>query len=240
MSMQQEMRGRECILMNGIIYARVSTKKEEQETSLERQVKVLQDWANELSCSIVEVIVEQHSGYDLNRPGLYQVLDLLKQKKATKLFVQDDTRLGRGEAKLALIHQISKLGCQIFSFQQRKELELDAGESTVLHIIAKVEELQRRMMNQKISWGMQRAVREKGFNPAKNLRNRGAGGREKKEVPIEQIVALKQKDLTYEEISATLKGFGYTVSRATVHRRYKEWEQEYMMALEEEEKQNHD
>lgn len=213
--------------MKGIIYARVSTNKESQETSLQRQLELLRSWADELQCEVVEEIAEQHSGFDLNRPGLYQVLHLLKEKKASVLLIQDDTRLGRGEAKLALVHQIGKLGCRIFSYQQRKELELDAGESTVLHIIAKVEELQRKMMNQKISWGMQRAIREKGFNPAKNLRNRGAGGREKKEVPIEQIVALKEKDLTYEEISATLKGFGYSVSRATVHRRYKEWEKEH-------------
>jgi hypothetical protein len=72
---------------------------------------------------------------------------------------------------------------------------------------------------------MKRAVR-KGYNPAKNLQNRGSGGKKRKEVPLEQIIALKQKDLTYEEISATLKGFGYAVSRATVHRRYKEWEKQ--------------
>jgi DNA invertase Pin-like site-specific DNA recombinase len=212
--------------MKAVVYARVSTAKDEQETSLQRQVEVLTNWAKEMGMEIVEVIAEQHSGFDLNRRGLYQIFSLLKEKKFQALLIQDDTRLGRGEAKLAVIHQLYRSGCRIFSFQQGKELELEAGESTVLHIIAKVEELQRKMMNQKISWGMQRAIREKGYNPAKNLKNQGQGGRERKEVPIEQIVALKQKNLTFEEIAATLKGFGYQVSRATVHRRYKEWETE--------------
>lgn len=134
-----------------------------------------------------------------------------------------------GEAKLAIIHQLDRSGCLIYSRQNQGELELDAGESTVLSIIAKVEELQRKMMNQKISWGMQRAIREKGYNPAKNLKNQGLGGREKKDLPLEQIIALREKKLTFEEIAATLKGFGYPVSRATVHRRYQEWKNSQKM-----------
>jgi DNA invertase Pin-like site-specific DNA recombinase len=209
--------------MNAIIYTRVSTKKESQESSLTRQQEELSRWAQELKMVVLHVIEEQHSGYDLNRVGLYQMLEIMKKDKVDAILVQDDTRLGRGEAKLAVIHQLHRTGCRIYCKLHGGELALDAGESTVLHIISKVEELQRKMMNQKISWGMKRAVKEKGYNPAKNLKNQGQGGREKKEVPVEQIVALKQKKLTYEEISATLKGFGYEVSRATVHRRYKEW-----------------
>ncbi|KYQ87948.1 MULTISPECIES: recombinase family protein [Thermoactinomyces] len=209
--------------MKAIIYARVSTQKEEQETSLERQVEVLTEWAKTLKMDVCQVIKEQHSGFDLNRPGLYQMFETIKKEKANAILIQDDTRLGRGEAKLAIIHQLDRSGCRIYSKQHQGELELEAGESTVLAIIAKVEELQRKMMNQKISWGMKRAIREKGYNPAKNLKNQGMGGRERKELPVEQIVALKEKNLTFEEIAATLKGFGYPVSRATVHRRYQEW-----------------
>ncbi|SHE37320.1 Site-specific DNA recombinase [Seinonella peptonophila] len=209
--------------MNVIIYTRVSTTKEHQESSLNRQQELLYRWADELQAKVIQTISEQHSGYDLNRKGLYELLDNLKSGSIDAVFVQDETRLGRGEAKLAIIHQLNRYKCRIFSYQQGGELELDASDSTVLHIIAKVEELQRKMMNQKISWGMQRAIREKGYNPTRNLKNQGTGGREKKRVPVEQIVALKRKKLTYEEISATLKGFGYNVSRATVHRRYQEW-----------------
>ncbi|GGE12167.1 resolvase homolog YneB [Marinithermofilum abyssi] len=215
--------------MKGVIYARVSTKRNEQETSLERQQQSLQEWAVSLPCEVVEVIAEQHSGFDLNRPGLYQLLKIVREKKADTVLIQDDTRLGRGETKLAIIHQLYRMGCRIFSLQHEGELELEAGESTVLHIIAKVEELQRKLMRQKISWGMQRAI-QNGYQPQYNLKNQGQGGREKKEVPIEQIVALKDKKLTFEEIAATLQGFGYQVSRATVHRRYRE----YLAGLEQE------
>ncbi|RAL22593.1 YneB family resolvase-like protein [Thermoflavimicrobium daqui] len=210
--------------MKAVIYTRVSTKREEQESSLERQKETLLSWAKELKFDVVQVISEQHSGYDLAREGLFQMLDIIKKEKVEVIVVQDDTRLGRGEAKLAVIHQLDRMSCQIYSKQHSGPLELEAGESTVLHIIAKVEELQRKMMNQKISWGMQRAIREKGYDPSKNLKNRGLGGRDRKEVPIEQIISLKKKNLTFEEIAATLKGFGYDISRATIHRRYKEWE----------------
>ncbi|MBD1371520.1 recombinase family protein [Hazenella sp. IB182357] len=214
--------------MKAVLYIRVSTQKEAQETSLSRQESMLREWAEALRFTVVDVISEQQSGYHLDRKGLHDILQYFRSKQADVLLVQDDTRLGRGEAKLAIIHQLYKLQCQIYSFQNQGELELDAGESTVLHIIAKVEELQRKMMNQKISWGMKRAIQEKGYRPAKNLKNQGLGGREKKQVPIEQIIALKEKKLTFAEIAATLNGFGYDVSRATVHRRYQEWKKEQL------------
>ena len=31
--------------------------------------------------------------------------------------------------------------------------------------------------------------------------------------------------LTFSEIAATLRGFGYSISKATVHRRYQEYEE---------------
>lgn len=69
---------------------------------------------------------------------------------------------------------------------------------------------------------MKKAV-ENGYKPQKNLEGSlNAGGRDKLELPISEIVRLRQNDLTFEEIAATLKGFGYNVSKATVNRRYNE------------------
>ncbi|MDR6224308.1 YneB family resolvase-like protein [Desmospora profundinema] len=211
--------------MKGAIYTRVSTRRLEQEASLDRQEADLKEWANQLGIDVAIAVGDQKSGFDMDRPGLFQLIHAVQQDGIEAVLIQDDTRLGRGEAKLAVVHQLQKNGCRIFSRQEDGEMELDAGESTVLAIMAKVEELQRKWMSQKISWGMQRAMRERGYNPAANLKNQGKGGRERKQVPIEQIVALKEKKLTFEEIAATLQGFGYDVSRATVHRRYREWKQ---------------
>lgn len=95
----------------------------------------------------------------------------------------------------------------------------------VLEIISIVEEYQRKIHNLKIKRGMQRAV-QNGYRPENNLRNIGGhAGRDRKDVPIEDIVRLRQNGLTFTEIAATLRSFGYDVSKATVHRRYKEYEQ---------------
>jgi DNA invertase Pin-like site-specific DNA recombinase len=70
---------------------------------------------------------------------------------------------------------------------------------------------------------MKRAV-EQGYKPEKNLKNLGENsGREKIDAPIEEIVRLRKNKLTFAEIAATLRGFGYNISKATVHRRYQEY-----------------
>ncbi len=85
-----------------------------------------------------------------------------------------------------------------------------------------VEEHQRKLHNLKIKRGMKRAVKL-GYKPEKNLKNRGnIEGRERKEVPVDEIIRLRNNGLTFEEIAATMRGFGHDVSKATVHRRYQE------------------
>ena len=73
---------------------------------------------------------------------------------------------------------------------------------------------------------MKRAIRE-GFRPEKNLSNRGnLDGRERIDIPLDEIIRLRNNKLTFEEIAATMRGFGYNVSKATVHRRYKEYQEQ--------------
>ena len=96
-------------------------------------------------------------------------------------------------------------------------------DSMLLEILAIVEEYQRKLHNAKIRRGMKRAV-ESGYRPELNLRNQGnAEGRERIDTPMNEIVSLRQKGLTFEEITDVLKGLGHNVSKATVHRRFKEY-----------------
>ena len=96
----------------------------------------------------------------------------------------------------------------------------------VLEIVSVVEKYQRKIHNLKIKRGMKRAI-EEGYNPEKNLKNRHLhSGRQKKEIPIEEIVRLRQLGLTFYDIALTLKGMGFDVSKATVHRRYQQYEKE--------------
>jgi DNA invertase Pin-like site-specific DNA recombinase len=215
--------------MKAIIYCRVSTTKETQETSLARQEEELTALAASKGLEVVKVIKEQASGYDLEREGILDLLSSIKDKKIKSVLIQDETRLGRGNAKIALLHCIVKEGVKLYSISHHGELQLSESDSMVLQIVAMVEEYQRKIHNIKIKRGMNRAI-EQGYRPERNLKNQGENsGRERKEAPIAEIVRLRGNGLTFAEIAATLRGFGYQVSKATVHRRY----QEYMEALEE-------
>jgi DNA invertase Pin-like site-specific DNA recombinase len=216
--------------MKAVIYCRVSTTKETQETSLVRQEEELLTLARSKGMEVVKVIKEQASGYDLERDGVLDLLSTLKEEKIKAVLIQDETRLGRGNAKIALLHCIVKEGVKLFSISHHGELQLSESDSMVLQIVSMVEEYQRKLHNIKIKRGMQRAIKQ-GYHPERNLKNQGEhAGRERKQAPIAEIVRLRENGLTFAEIAATLRGFGYQVSKATVHRRY----QEYLDALENE------
>lgn len=211
--------------MNAIIYCRVSTNKDTQETSLHRQEEELLELANQNGFEPIRIIKEKASGYDLDREGILELLSLIKDEHINTVLIQDETRLGRGNAKIAILHCILKENVKLFSISHNGELQLSESDSMVLKIVGMVEEYQRKLHNVKIKRGMQRAI-EKGYQPQKNLAHQGENaGRERIEVPITEIIRLRDNDLTFSEIAATLRGFGYNISKATVHRRYKEYKE---------------
>ncbi|RLQ91618.1 YneB family resolvase-like protein [Falsibacillus albus] len=208
--------------MKAIIYCRVSTTKETQESSLDRQEDELITAAEKWDFDIIDIIRERESGYTLDRAGVLDMLDRIKQESIDAILIQDETRLGRGNAKIALLHCVMKEGVKVYSLAQNGELQLSESDSMVLQIVSMVEEYQRKLHNLKIKRGMKRAV-DNGFRPEKNLKNRGnENGRDRKDIPISEINRLRNSGLTFADIAATLRGFGYDVSKATVHRRYKE------------------
>ncbi|WP_042356176.1 YneB family resolvase-like protein [Bacillus rubiinfantis] len=209
--------------MKAIIYCRVSTEKETQESSLKRQEEELLHLAEQNQFEIEAIIKEKASGYDLDREGILELLERIKEPQIQAVLIQDETRLGRGNAKIALLHFILKEEIKLYSIAHNGELQLSESDSMVLQIVSMVEEYQRKLHNVKIKRGMKRAV-EHGYRPQKNLKNLGLhSGREKIEVPIEEIDRLRRNGLTFAEIAATMRGFGYSISKATVHRRYREY-----------------
>lgn len=209
-----------------VIYCRVSTEKDTQEQSLIRQQEELEALAAELSYDCIGVFTDRQSGYDMDREGLLALLDCIQNDKADAVLVQDETRIGRGNARVAILHVIAKSGTAVISRHTNGLIELNEMDTMLLEILAIVEEYQRKLHNAKIRRGMKRAV-EKGYDPSRNLTNIDKGpGRERIDVPIEEIISLRSKGLTFEEISSVLRGLGHSVSKATVHRRFKEYEQE--------------
>ena len=206
-----------------VIYCRVSTEKSTQETSLLRQQEELAKYARKFGYKELEIFTDQHSGYDVERDGLLDMLDYMREYKIKALFVQDETRLGRGNARMAVLHLLQKYEATVYTLNDAGPVVLNEMDTMLLEILAVVEEYQRRMHNAKIRRGMRRAV-ENGYQPQNNLKNRGnIEGRERKEVPVEEIVQLRQKGLTFAEIATTISGLGIPISKATVHRRYIEY-----------------
>ncbi|MDK8641239.1 recombinase family protein [Niallia taxi] len=221
--------------MDVVIYCRVSTDKEEQATSLVRQEEELLQLAKDKGFRVCHIIKEQASGFDLERDGLLELLEVIKEKHISAVLIQDETRLGRGNAKIAILHCILRENVKLYSISHSGELLLSDADSMVLQIVSLVEEYQRKIHNIKIKRGMNRAI-EKGYNPAENLKNQGVhSGRSRLEVPVEEVVKLKQNGLTFSEIASTLRGLGYEFSKATVHRRYKEYMEENEVASMEDE-----
>src|SRR5690625_730415 len=150
------------------------------------------------------------------------MLDMFSDNQAECLLIQDETRLGRGNTKIALFHHLKKLRIPIYTAVTEEELEVSESDSMVLQIISIVEEYQRKLHNAKIKRGMKRAI-QAGYNPGKNLSNlTKAPGRERVSFPINEVIRLRNNNITFEEITSILNGMGYQVSKATVHRRYKE------------------
>ncbi|WP_075528345.1 YneB family resolvase-like protein [Sporosarcina ureilytica] len=206
-----------------VIYCRVSTEKETQEQSLDRQQEELQNMAEKFNFDVQASFSDQHSGFDIEREGLLDLLDFVQKNEVDAVLIQDETRIGRGNARMAVYHLLAKTNTDIFTYHDSGPISLNEMDTMLLEILALVEEYQRKIHNAKIKRGMRRAVKE-GYRPEKNLKNRGnLEGRERIEVPVSEIVSLRNKGLTFEEITSVLNGLGHDLSKATVHRRYREY-----------------
>lgn len=208
-----------------VIYCRVSTEKEEQYSSLDRQEQELVSLVETNEWELIESIRETESGYEIDRSQILHILDLAKDKAFDYLLIQDETRLARGHARMALLYQLQKYGIQIMTLKDQGSLVLTEADEMVLNIVSIVEEYQRKLHNLKIKRGMRRAMAE-GYKPEENFTHIRGGGRERVDVPLDEIVRLRERGLAFYDISATLKGLGYNLSKATIHRRYQEYMRE--------------
>src|SRR5699024_1630104 len=185
--------------MDAIIYCRVSTNKETQEVSLARQKEELIQLANQNNFKIIDIVEEQASGYDIDRDGIFKILNYFSTGQAKCLLIQDETRLGRGNTKIALLNQLHKLSVTVYTAFKASKLEISESDSMVLHIVSIVEEYQRQIHNSKIKRGMKRAV-SRGYDPTKNLSNKNqATGRKRIDFHIKEVIRLKTNNLTNKE-----------------------------------------
>ena len=78
-----------------VIYARVSTKKQEDAGNLDRQIGRLSAFATEKGWRIVDVVTDTASGLNENRSGLQKVLQKISNQEISKVIVEYKDRLAR-------------------------------------------------------------------------------------------------------------------------------------------------
>ena len=78
-----------------IIYARVSSKKQQDQGDLDRQIDALVNTARRLGYQIVDVIYDVGSGLNENRRGLRKLFDYVVNKKVDVVFITHKDRLTR-------------------------------------------------------------------------------------------------------------------------------------------------
>ncbi len=78
-----------------ILYARVSTKKQQESGNLERQLGRLTAFAAVQPWTVVAALTDVASGLNEKRQGLHQLLDLAHERQASLVVVESRDRLAR-------------------------------------------------------------------------------------------------------------------------------------------------
>jgi putative resolvase len=78
-----------------VLYARVSSVRQEQDGNLARQTEHLKEAANERGYQIVQVITEQASGLNERRKGMKRLLTLVEQQAVDVVLIEYPDRLVR-------------------------------------------------------------------------------------------------------------------------------------------------
>ena len=177
--------------MRAIIYARVSTKKQEKKGhSIEAQIKACKTYAELKGWEIVGIYKEPKSGKNIEkRPELQRALSFLEEGGADVIMVWRLDRLTRSIVDFQNL--VERLGPKIVSITENLDMTTPSGR-LVARILVDIAQYQREQISENTKAGLERA-KEKG----KHI------GRPPK-IPKEtrnKILTLRKKGYTLREIS---------------------------------------
>ena len=81
------------------LFMRVCTTKSARNIIITSKDELLH-LAERYQMNVTKVIEEQASGYTIERDGILEVLDTIRDEQIDVLLIQDETRLGRGMQRL--------------------------------------------------------------------------------------------------------------------------------------------
>ena len=90
------------------------------------------EFAKRNNYEVAKVFTDQHSGYDVEREGLLDLLDYIKENDIKAVFVQDETRIGRGNGRMAVLHLLQKTNTSVFTLQDKGAINLNEMDSMLL------------------------------------------------------------------------------------------------------------
>ena len=186
--------------MNSVIYARVSSLGDRQNT--ERQISDLKQYAAYQNLEISRIFEEKISGAKRNveRPILLQAIDYCKQNRVSILLVSELSRLGRNAFEvLATVKDLIDSGINLY--MQKEQLTLLDGEGQpklfepiIIATLSNCAQLERENIKFRLNSGR-----------AQYIRNGGKLGRK-----VGSIKTLEQKKEQYKDIISYLKR-GYSI-----------------------------
>ena len=188
------------IKMNAVIYARVSSLGDRQNT--ERQISDLKQYAAYQNLEISRIFEEKISGAKRNveRPILLQAIDYCKQNKVTILLVSELSRLGRNAFEvLATVKDLIDSGVNLYMQKEQLTLLDEEGKPTLfapimIATLSTCAQLERENIKFRLNSGR-----------AQYIRNGGKLGRK-----IGSIKTLEQKKEQYKDMISYLRR-GYSI-----------------------------
>ena len=186
--------------MNAVIYARVSSLGDRQNT--ERQISDLKQYAAYQKLEISRIFEEKISGAKRNveRPILLQAIDYCKQNKVTILLVSELSRLGRNAFEvLATVKDLIDSGINLYMQKEQLTLLDDEGKPTLfapimIATLSTCAQLERENIKFRLNSGR-----------AQYIRNGGKLGRK-----VGSIKTLEQKKEQDKDVISYLKR-GYSI-----------------------------
>ncbi|WP_253735715.1 recombinase family protein [Paenibacillus sp. FJAT-26967] len=148
--------------MNCVIYARVSTRREEQKNSLQNQIALAENIAREQGFTVVERYIDNGiSGSGMkNRTEILRLLTDAKKKKFNVVIAKSVSRLGRNTLQsLELAHQLE--GSSIRLILPEDGYDTDTSKSRLMfHLKAILAEEENSSLSNKIKWGLKSSANQ--------------------------------------------------------------------------------
>lgn len=143
--------------MKAVLLCRVSTRKEEQETSTDRQLARLEEIAKRRGWTVVARFSEEESGRTMNRHAIQEALELVRRRRAQILVVDHLFRFGRNAKEmLDTVDALSAMGGALYEADHELDTTGPLGR-LVFTILAAVGEFYVRDGSRKIREGQARA-----------------------------------------------------------------------------------